>query len=326
MGKKMLHCAACGRTAGPDMIACPHRASGGCPFTLEEGAAHSSCVGTVMMVFSLPFMGLPLVAITQETALLPCVSVFVLAGLGLFLYGLYNLLAYATTLTNPQDGTYWHSVTLLNWTVRQEMVTHFTPVDLDLPPLPPLDYPLSVASLCSPTSRFERAVFIFNSTLLALIAQGVLSLHYAAEYQARWGSSWHRVEGSAAYRIRLESAGQRVPGVLEDRLVQAVRQAGPSGATIYRAVYHLYEQDMPNPFGHFMGWVQRDAVRRSLGESKLLGRFDFTRQGRAALDGDYATLCTLHDAANARYPGLLGGFGQEVRRAISARTEDSDPV
>lgn len=322
MGKNALQCPVCERDTIPAMIACPHRESGGCPFTLEEGAAQPSCMGTFLMVFSLPFLAMPIIGFAQEPCLLPFMAIFFLAGLGLFLFGLYILMAYTINLTNPQDGTGWRGVKLLTWIVQQEMVTNFTPVALGLPPLPPLRYPASVASLRSSTKRQERAAFIFNSTLLALIAQGTLSLHYATEYRTRWSRSWQQVTGSKAYRVRLESGDWPVLGELESLLVQSIQQAGMSGKNVYQIVYDLYDTDISSPFGRFMGWVQDDAVQYGLGQSKSFGRFELTDP--QAIDGDYTALRALHQAVNAQHPGLLESFGKEVQRAFAVRTESSD--
>jgi hypothetical protein len=300
-----LRCEQCGREAGPDMLACPKREAGNCPYQLEfvSGSRRACLLGTGLMTSVTA--GLVLLGLSAGGTL----YAFIFAGIfgAMALLGVYSLMSGPSPmLINKQTGTSWIRTRMLGRTYDQITLPP-EPLDLGLAFEHVPAHPPSIAAWQPETSPELLAPRLFRWALLGLIARGRLAVRRGRQIT----SGMPRLLSSdpGGYLLaRGPRADEPVSGALEQRVLDAVRawQAQSlddpyvlklisigwylpplHGISISETVKQTYGDDKADPFAWLVELVAQDAAAQGV-DPRAAGQLATVREQVQALEDDLA--------------------------------------
>jgi hypothetical protein len=349
----VFRCEQCGRKAGPDMITCPERPAGRCPYNLEEvSASKASCLVMTMAVFGLA-VAILMLSLGQGDlffTLLGMIAGGVLVALAVL--GVANMASEpAYLVVNPVTGATWTRVKLLNRTYSEQITLPTRPVEIDFRADFPLhlNYPASIAALA--TERLDeqavrqQAIALVERTLTALLAQGWLAMNYCQRYEAYFGGPM-KLDATRYLVVPGPHAGAPLTGLLETRIVQLVddwhnRQLSQpvkikllavgwhlpprQGIEVQDLVYRIFEKGELDPYRWLLEWVRQDALNQGLWERVpsdwRRSRTTYTIPPHVqALKSERERLRGIHDWLLESQPDLM----YAVRRAVELAFDDRE--
>lgn len=210
-------CEHCNKEAGPEMIRCPERASGNCPYVYRQDRPNlrQSCrgwffgiggfltliVASFLMLLIMSRWKIIIASTSGEEALIfPLILCAILVmGLIGIAGGFFQVFSRWKTLFNPSTGAMWQQRSLFDIKIEQVTMTAMQPlsIDLKLPRelqyrLPP-KYPASIAVLCLdavprwPYEWNKAATDLFAAVLTLLLAQGALGVGRTTVIRSTFG-------------------------------------------------------------------------------------------------------------------------------------------
>ncbi|MBN1678995.1 MAG: hypothetical protein JW966_01800 [Anaerolineae bacterium] len=345
-----FRCERCGRAAGPDMINCPERAQGTCPYVLETASGGRGASLATLVLLVLALMVLVFVS-RQDDVFTALVGLVIALGLGAVGFlGVVTLLANpADLLINKDTGASWYKVKFAKRTLSHAITLPTEPVDLHLLLGRPLAYPPSLSSLrpgvTSETDSQQHAIELLELTLVGLLAQGLLSVRIGRRYTSFFGrplqlnSVQYLFEpGPKTGRVVIESA-------LEGRIMQAVTkwhfrsldaneveiklitvgwQFPPRhGIEIKRLAGHVFDGGENNPYRWLVELVRRDALANQTVVETLPG---LPPQPNPAVAGmlrtENAALRVLYDEMRRTHPHFVRELRQQITIGLASRRVD----
>lgn len=287
-----FRCERCGRLAPREMLACPDRAGGGCPYALSRTrAATSGCLGVFFLLFGLAFAGGALLGLAAAlragaagnsipglVGLSAFIGVLAVVGFGVALAGAYVILGRRTTLYNSQSGATWLQYDMAGIPVATQ---HILALDTLTPPFDPSDFPdaplshaflrpMSAFSKGTTAAGWEEAAFeLFQAALVSLWAREIVAARRVIGRRWVLGRPVQRKPGRELVFVPGPAAGWLpVAGELERRIADAVERwpdnpaavESPPGPPVYELVRAVYEKDRTTPSLWLIQLVQKDAA------------------------------------------------------------------
>lgn len=288
----IFRCEQCGRHTWDDLFACPERPNGGCPFLLENvGGSRLTRLAAAVVFWALALGALWLARQPDDyltrLVVLALAAIFGAAGL-LGVVSLFSEPSYL--LVNRATGASWHRIILAGWTISDQITLPTEPLPLDLPLNRRLHYPPSISALCPesgilPDDDRQRAIDITLHSLIALAAQGFLSVRIARRYDRYWGRPLKL--DSVKYVLEPGPLADLddPDGALEERLMAAVRQwpertpasavkirrlavswqiPPRQGVEVDRLLAAIFDSDERDPYHQLVMLVEEDVLARGL--------------------------------------------------------------
>ena len=228
-----LRCERCGQEMSPEHVPCSRKR---CPYTVRREKGEP--VGCVPLVFGVG--GAVLCTIWavdalemgwQMSALLLCPGFL---AVGLAVAGVYLMFRQRVLLHNPATGAMWRRTSALGIETELVVTTGLAPlsIDLGLPRL--LDYPPSITALyvyeprelwwlVGAHPRNAYAYHVFRAAVIGLLARDVIGVRFAGSSRSRLGGRPRPARDAEYLIVPGENVPQDVDGLLEGRIVDAVR-------------------------------------------------------------------------------------------------------
>ena len=347
-----IRCDRCGRVAGPDMVACPHRPAGGCPFTLRQGklsgtSHHAAAIaGSLLLAFGAVFLIFPGLLIRGGVGVMISwfglfMTPFLAAGLGLTSLGLFLVLGRETVLYHPESRALWQRDTLFGVEIYRRVVRGVGALRIDRAPEAPPACPPSLGALAEPAAvadwggpLAERAAGILEAALLGLLARGRVEVRRARSYRGWFGRPLKPIEGGAYLLVPGEGGGGApAEGAIEGRLLRAIAdwptqlqsEPWPQGIPIYDAVRAVYEQDRHLAGMWLVELAEDHAVAQGLATKEGGRRKPFVLNPACAAKLEEAARWTRaqRERLAGAHPDLLRSIAAEVQRGGKSRESSS---
>jgi hypothetical protein len=296
MNQVTLRCGRCGREAGPEMLGCPDRPLGVCPYELHQQVA-------IRMRGSLGCLILAIVLTSFTAVALGFSAGWLWAGVvELVMFGgvLLWLLARRKTLLDPATGATWQRVALLGAELSRVAIPRLDRLDLRLEPFEPLMLPASVAALTNEsgtplTEAYHSAmqvgwekrvadlpkppswdgVYMLTATFAGLLAAGAVEVYRGQMVKRgfKLGQLGMADKEETVYLVRPGAGAEAACGALEERIVERLlgwksnpeALKWPFGPPIYDLVYALFDVDKSTPGRWLASLAVDDASERGLG-------------------------------------------------------------
>ena len=297
MTNMMLRCEKCGREAGLEMVNCPERPIGACPYELRQGSA----IGRKYALGCLVVFGFAFVFAAVFIGAIAGWRWGAGAAVVLILLGMISAWAKQVTLFNSETGAMWQRVDVFDVELARTVIGPLEPCDFTLKPLRPLEIPASVAALQTdaatpltdavatmrasgsrsttpdiPTPPSQDGVAVFTAALAGLIAQGAARVWRGGMGKRRFKLRAMRLvdEVTTTYLLRPGEEVGVTSGALEERIMerlihweaQPAHADWPQGAPIYELVYALYDKDVSSPGKWLVSFAVDEAARRGIGQ------------------------------------------------------------
>jgi hypothetical protein len=297
MNQVTLRCGRCGREAGPEMLSCPERPLGACPYELHQQVAIPMKGSLGCLIFAIALTSI-------MAAVLGFTTGWLWAGaLELPLFGgvLLWLLLRRKTLLDPTTGATWGRVALLGAELSRVVIPRLDRLDLRLEPLEPLMLPASVAALTNEsgtplTEAYHSAmragwekrvadlpkppswdgVYMLTAAFAGLLASGAVEVYRGQMVKRgfKLGQLGMADRQETVYLVRPGAGAEEACGTLEERIVARLLGWGsypeslkwPFGPPIYDLVYALFDTDKSTPGRWLATLAVDDAAERGLGQ------------------------------------------------------------
>ena len=346
-----LRCEQCGRAAGAEMIACPERASGGCPYLLEQvGGGKGSCLVLTVLVLLLALVVL-VVGVQQGDVFSTMLALVVALGLGSAgVLGIANLLSKPSNmLFNQETGAAWSHIELLGRVYTEQITLPAQPVDLGIETHLALDYPSSVAALRPDLLNSDgHAVQVLTCTLVSLLGRGLLAVRMAQRFKAVLGGPYKLDAVLYLLEPGPQAGREVVAGALEGRIMRAVLEwhfnsvdadrhvrlltvgwtfPPRHGIQIHSLVYELFDHEELEPTGWLVQLVHQDALTKGLWQRVASD----WRRGRSyyeisphvsRMKDECDRVLALRNRLSQTHPGLVAAIQAQVEQGIRARQAD----
>ncbi|MEJ2150421.1 MAG: hypothetical protein P8Z40_13210 [Chloroflexota bacterium] len=296
MNQVTLRCGRCGREAGPEMLGCPERPLGACPYELHQqvAARMKGSLGCLVIASALASITAVMLGLSAGWLWAGAIELILLGGVLLW------LLARRKTLLDPATGATWQRVALLGAELDRVVIPRLDQLDLCLEPYKPLMLPSSVAALTNEsgtphTEAYHSAmqagwekrvadlpkppswdgVYMLTAAFAGLLAAGAVEV-YQGQLLKR-GFKLRRLgmadQEETVYLVRSGAGAEAACGALEERIVERLRGWGarseavrwPFGPPIYDLVYVLFDADKSTPGRWLASLAVDDATERGLG-------------------------------------------------------------
>jgi hypothetical protein len=323
-------CERCGRTIGEEILTCPDRPQGACPYLVKDlRPIITRAFSAFITVFS------TLVLLLSWYSEYPFMRFFGRAICALLIFaGLWGTLQTRTLLYNPASKLKWKRTAILGITLQRTLIPGGKPLQFDLPLSQPLLFPPSFIKL-SEAGRGKwtlgNATNVFRGTLIGLLARRVLQVQECPKYVAGW-----REEFRGDQNVYMLTAGQEfesvsIDGELEKQIILVVsawmKKNGveelewPEGPPIYQLVRAVFKSDVSSPERWVLDLVARDAVLH--GWRRIPGGPQKREQLSAAqneqLESEITTFNRLAYQLGRQQPGFSAALDHEIERAIRSR-------
>lgn len=213
-----LRCESCGKQVGTEIINCPERSSGRCPYVLIRGGPGQKRrlpMWSLGMSIAMSSVVIPLVLLyTSVLAVEPVPWLPILGGTLLCVVGPVVLFVLSSramrgdqvTLFDPTTGATWHRRRWLGKEREQVVVTSVEPLASNVSLRRSLDYPPSVVALSMAVldgfgESASRATGILETALVGLLARGLIGMRRAIVYRSRSGGPLELVQSTGASKI-----------------------------------------------------------------------------------------------------------------------------
>ncbi|MBN1874137.1 MAG: hypothetical protein JXA33_07890 [Anaerolineae bacterium] len=267
-----MQCERCGRLVGPELLACPQREYGACPYNIEKGHGGPLGIGLGLFILavSLSFTGGPLTILITCMAgadlsdLLSFIPILLVAllfngtAIAAAVVGLYFAFGTQTTLTHKTTGQQWRRGTLFGIPISQVTTTEVHTLSLKVSRA--TRYPASISALF----HSQDAYHIFYITLLSLISQDAVKLHYTL---ANRRILLFRAQQIPLFSLTPGEEPTTSLGALETHILQALHKPPEWAKTqILQQFFSL--RIMPQITPEDNGLNVRDILRNIAGDSK----------------------------------------------------------
>ncbi len=314
-----MHCEQCGRIVNAGLRDCPQRDQDkqSCPFQVEENRLPSGGWGCLLLFgIVLSLISVVLAAAANLPALIDALlAIALVLGLLSIGVGVYRPLGKQMIVYNLQTGETWQQTTIFGIPTSQQTISRAEMLPWKGGVARVMRYPASVVELF----REGKAIAIFNTALLYLMAQDVIRLGYVIEKRRRYKER----------KVFIFTPGDNLPsaeidGELEKRIAAVVRQASaPDAELVYKGKPHprtyrtvlclldlilgVFEGETTNAGNWLMGQiVGAEAESLELGEvsGKVVKRFRFALNSQKKLAPDVRSVDLLHKEFWDAYPDL----------------------
>lgn len=334
-------CERCGQPLGPQLLNCPERSSGTCPYLVSSsGTIVEPRYGISAIIFGLA-IGI-VGAIGIDFPWFSTLFAIIFVALGIYMAWGRRVMLY-----NPETGQMWEQLSIFSVPVRYITTSPFTPVPSSGQISYALQYPVSVAMLTLYHQRRNRSIKawisyaaqVFYATLLSLVAQEALELKVVTVRKGLFFFISRRmfvlVPGRKAYEAPVE-------GLLENRILQGVLEWSqkllPSinfqnhvysrklrhCVTLHDIVLLVLRRSWSSPGRRLVSSiVGKDAAQRGLGEmgGLLNTRFKLADAGIGLLEADYAVAQSLIEQFAIQNPDVSMELQQHIIKAFKARID-----
>jgi hypothetical protein len=351
-------CEQCQRPAGEEMIRCPRRASGDCPYGLRrapidaDGGLKEMVWGAVLFLAVLSVVAYlwgrlagsealgAVGALTWWFVLTPALLFFLaIAAMALLvaLRGAYGRYGTRVTLFNPDTGREWRRGSLMEVEVERLVVSEVVPETLDLAPLDRPGIPPSVAALpldgpaagLGGLSGQDSAVELLSTTLAWMIAEGRIRVTRARVSRSRLVG-----KETTADEYLLQAGDDRTPdadGRLERKIVDVVTgwqdrgeaREFPQGVPMDRLVWAVLGEYALFPARQVIHLAARDAEERGFGQihSRWMPRFHSTPARRDALRDQGRLARGPYRKLQRSRPDLARFMERMIRKGLRSRLQ-----
>jgi hypothetical protein len=255
--------------------------------------------------------------------------------------GLYWALGRRVTLLHQESSAMWQRTSLLGMPIEQTVVTDVEPLSLLLDLSWSPRFPASVAalSIADPPSyrkrarrrRYPQAVYLFQATLLSLLARRAIAIQRATAHRS-WLGLWHRhvdehlfVPGHSMRRQTVVGAvEQRIVDVLANRSIQTHAGRWPGGATTFELIRAVYGADWHSAGAWPLNLAWSDAAGRGIGHltnrlGGLEALYGFTLDDSPGIVQEGEIVRGWLDELAYTRPDLMDRLDAEIERAIRSR-------
>jgi hypothetical protein len=235
----------------------------------------------------------------------------------------------------------WQRTCLLGIPIEQTVVTNAEPLSLLLDLSWSPRFPASVAALSvvDPPSyrqkrgrrRYPHAVYLFQATLLSLLARRAIVIRHATTHRS-WFGLWHRrvgeylfVPGESMRRQTVVGAVERrIIDVLTDRSIQPVARRWPGGATTYELIRAMYGTDQHSAGTWPLNLAWSDAAGRGIGHltnrlGGLEAQYGYSLDDSPGIVQEGEVVRGWLDELAYTHPDLMDRLHAEIERAIRSR-------
>lgn len=233
-----LFCEKCGRELGPELLECPERSKGECPYTVEK--EYGLWRGIRQFLFGILALVIAFVCIDLIKQYFPGISFIIeavseLVGTISLVTGLF-LITSGVNIASKKSLRCSHAVTGQAWmqTYRfgiksaQTITSAFQPVEFETALSRPLNFPASISALCNyREDDDEWTLFIadlYYVTLLHLLHQKAIRLYYT-KWSYHHKGIW-RVRERFHFILVLNSSetSSQLKGTLEQKIIQTIKE------------------------------------------------------------------------------------------------------
>lgn len=320
-------CERCGRAVGQDILACPSRPQGHCPYAKKNLVPLGSrLVGVGFLLVGILSL---LLGKQQDFGL------GMLIDLGLVGIGFFRTFQTSTLLYNPISKLTWKRQALLGITLERTLILGGKPFHLDLALPQPSLFPPSVTKLSEIAIdkkwTVTQAADLFQTALVGLLARGLIQISQYQQYVARGRGEFRHSQDLYVFTACEETDLASIDGALERRILLvlrswAARKGGealewPNGPPVYMLIRAIYDKDVSSPTQWVFDLVADDAVARAWGQFKGWPRKRFKpdetheerlRSERAIIDG-------LSSRFAQQQPDLSQTLAVQINEAVGSR-------
>lgn len=344
-------CERCGRDVGHDILTCPDRPQGHCPFLVVPTPSRRRYLSLVGIGTAVSFLALLIFWVFRDQLMTQFVSssaAFLFIGfLSLFFLlivvaGLANLLSTSSLLYNPSSGLKLKSEAFLGIPRRLTLMSRGEPLALDLPLPQPLFLPPSVTKLSeiavdSKKWTLAHATDLFRAALVGLLARGLIQTHQYRKYFARGRGE---LKCSQDLYVFTHTAEERsiasIDGALERRILlvlnswlmskrykQAKWRDEPliDIPSIFELIYAVYDRDVSSPPQWVFNLVAQDAVARGWGrlEGWPRKRYETSAAYDKRFQSEREILTRLSSTFAQQQPGFSRVLDAQIQKAVRSR-------
>lgn len=327
-------CEKCRQVFGQEMLSCPERPLGRCPYVKQNLVREHLAFGWFFLLFSIIFL---VIWINQQGPVLLLKIIGVLIGLVFFSIGLYIAFHTRVQLYNPNSKTRWIRKTLLGFELEQNLITYAEPVPTELVLSQPLTLPPSVTKLgvatVLKTVDMQQVVSIFRGALVGLLAQELISIDQYRKYVTGWDKEVKRVKKEYHFTTTKNADLSSIDGVLEREIINVLtswtesKEAAewPDGAPIYEIIRAIYGSDVASPAYWVVNLVAEDAVTQGWGQFKgwPRKRFEVEANHTNLFQSERNVVKNLTSQLAQHQPDLSRALEIDIKRAIESRERKS---
>ncbi len=332
---KTLYCERCHKPLGPEVLACPGRETGACPYYVVR----SKLLKSNLAVWAFLVIGLGLIVLPSLALLLTRAFKFIfipLVGVLLVAIGLCASVAKRVTVYHQETGQMWEKTSIWGITLSQCQASAFKPIPFHTSEIRGLQYPPSVSALY-PLIRGQQKLYnkslaadIVYVTILSLVGQGHLSLLRTTKFTK------NKSEQFFILAPQDRSPGP-IDGELESRIVSAVAEWSQrtdssisGGNTVFaRKLRHclvihdvlplVLKGKWASPSAQLVTYViGPEVVKAGLGDIKggVQKKLDFAPEAAALLQTDYEVVNHAVKKFTATYSGLESKLRAQILEAV----------
>jgi hypothetical protein len=291
-----LRCGRCGREAGPEMLGCPERPVGLCPYEQRQqtAARRKGSLGCLALAAAIASIAALTVGLTGGWLWAVVVELLLAAVV------MGWLLARQQVLFDPATGAIWRRVAVLGGEVSRTVIPRLERLDLSLTPYEPLTLPASVAALTTesaspltdalhaaaragwekrvadlPTPPSRDGVTLFTAALAGLLAANAVEVRSGRLLKRRFKLRTMGMvdEEEPVYLFSPGAGAEAACGALEERIVERLLtwEANPRaldwplGPPVYELVYALFDGNKTMPGKWLASLAVDEASERGLG-------------------------------------------------------------
>lgn len=323
-------CERCGRAVGQEILTCPDRPQGHCPYLKKN---------LVPLGSRLVYVGFLLVGLvgilsslwTKEQHILEALFDLVFVGMGFF--GTFHT---STLLYNPISKLIWKRKALLGITLERTLIANCRPFRLDFSFSQSLLFPPSVTKLSEIATDQKwtwtgAANHLLMTTLVSSLARGLIQIHQYEKYVAR---GWGELKRSQVLYLFTAAEGAdsaSIEGALERKIMWILSSwttrkgeeamVWPDGPPVYELIRAVYDKDVSSPEHWVFDLVAQGAVARGWGrlEGWPRKRYKPSAAHEERLRSERAIINELCSRFAQQQPDLSQTLAVQINEAVGSR-------
>lgn len=247
----IIKCETCGRELGAELIHCPDRLKGKCPYRLTQ---KETLIGQEKSGFGEILLSIGLAAVVAGIFFKFGGLFTVIIGFFLTVVGMLMSFGGEDILYDKKTGQFWLRRHLGRFELHQVKVSTLKPIRPDIKFIPSMDYPASLLALYQHSDQrrskkqwTEYAADIFYMTLLSLLGQGIIEIRYATINRSYLGRSPKTSPIFALNLIDTDDLPQ-INGELEKQIIQKIKEWQPRTDIFIKTGRLERLQDTPHCF------------------------------------------------------------------------------
>jgi hypothetical protein len=277
-------CERCDRIVGEEILTCPDRPEGRCPYLVTDLMPLESRLKSAGGLLFTILLLLVFLHFADQSLLLLGSLFFCL----MFIGTLWGTFGTSTLLYNPTSRLKWKRTAFLGITLQRTVIPACETLPTDpsfsesllSPPgvkkfsdpesllFPPSVTKFSEAALIKWT--MSHAIAVFRAALIGLLTRQVIQIHEYPKYVAGWGEHFRRDQSVYVLTASEEPDLASIDGELERQIVLVLRSwvkrhgrevlEWPDGPPIYEVVRAVFKPDVSSPERWIFDLVARDAI------------------------------------------------------------------